>query len=80
MQGRPLPLDESLRLIVGLVRLFQRDAITPHQGIHDLDFQMRTIIVPARGHRLRQGALNMSLAPPPQFLPDAPHHLSIQTG
>ena len=80
MQGRPLQLDESLRLIVGLVRLFQPDVITPRQGTHDLDFQMRTIIVPARGHPLRQGALNMSRAPPPQFLPAAPRRLSIQTG
>ena len=80
MQGRPLQLDESLRLIVGLVRLFQPDVITPPQGTHDLDFQMKTITVPARGRPLRQGALNMSRAPPPRFLPDAPHRQFIQTG
>ena len=80
VRGLPFPLDEILRLIVGLVRLFRPDVITPHQGTHDLDFQMRTIIVPARDHLPRQGALNMSRAPPLQYLLDAPHLLSIQTG
>ncbi len=80
VRGHPLPPDEILHLIVGLVRLFQPDVITPHQGTHDLDSRMRTIIVQERDHLLRQDALNMSRASLPQFLLDAPHLLSIQTG
>ena len=80
VRGLPLLLDENLHLIVGLVRLCQPDVVIPRQGTHDPDSQMRTIIVPARDHPLRQGALNMSRAPPPQSLLDAPHLLSIQTG
>ena len=80
VRGPHLLLDENLHLIVGLVRLFQPGVITPRQGTHDQDSQMRTITVPARDHPLRQGALNMSRAHPPQFLLDAPHLPSIQTG
>ena len=80
VRGPPLLLDENLHLIVDLVRLFQQDVITLRRGTRDLDSQMRTIIVPARDRLLRQDALNMSRAPPPQFLLDAPHLLSIQTG
>ena len=79
-RGLPLPLDETLHLIVGLVRLFQPDVTTRLQGTHDLDSQMRTTIVPERDHLLRQDALNMFRAFPLQFLLDAPHLLSIQTG
>ena len=79
-RGHLLPLDEILRLIVGLVRLFQPDVTTPLQGTHDLDSQMRTITVPERDHQLRQDALSMSRASPLQFLLDARHPLSIQTG
>ena len=79
-RGLPLPLDETLHLIVGLVRLFQPDVSTHLQGTPDPDSQMRTTIVPERDHLLRQDALNMSRAFPLQFLLDAPHLLSIQTG
>ena len=79
-RGLPLPLDEMLHLIVGLVRLFQLDVTTPLQGTHDLDSQMRTTIVPERDHLLRRDALNMFRAFPLRFLLDAPHLLSTQTG
>ena len=79
-RGLPLPLGELLHLIVGLVRLFQPDVTTPLPGTPDLDSQVRTTIVPERDHLLRQDALNMSRAFPLQFLLDAPHLLSIQTG
>lgn len=79
-RGLPLQLDETLHLIVGLVRLFQQDVITRLQGTHDPDSQTRTTIALERDHLLRQDALNISRAFPLQFLLDAPRLLSIQTG